>query len=211
MEFIQIEVAERAERGRGAMGRLRRGGQIPAVLYGLQRRTLPLTIPATALEQFLRSGSHLVELSMGGQTRAAILREVQMDPVTDAILHVDFVRVDKDHEIEDDVHVVFRGVAKGASEGGVFHVNRDSLRVRCRPRDIPREIVLDISGLAVGDAIHVRDVAAPPGVVFVGSPDAVVCQVMVYREVVEAPAPAEGAPAEPERIGGRPETPETPE
>ncbi len=74
MEFIQIEVRLRDERGTAAVGRLRREGQIPAVLYGLKGRNLPLSIPAIDLVRFVRSGSHLIELKMGEESRDAILR-----------------------------------------------------------------------------------------------------------------------------------------
>lgn len=199
MEFIQIEVQERAERGSAASAQLRRGGRIPGVLYGLKRRNLPLAVSADELERFLRTGSHLVELRMGERTRPAILREVQVDPISDAILHVDFVRVDKDHEIEDDVPVVFKGIAKGASEGGLFQGLMESVRVRCRPKDIPEEILLDVTPLRVGQAIQVKDVTTLEGVTLTNHPEEIIAQVVALRAVVEHEE--EEAPGEPEVIG----------
>jgi large subunit ribosomal protein L25 len=201
MEFIQIQVAERSESGKGAIGRLRRAGHVPGVLYGLARRNLPLSIPGEELERFLKTRSHLVELRMGDQTRAAILREVQLDPISEQVLHVDFVRVDKDLEIEDHVPIVFKGIAKGTAEGGIFQSLTEDLEVRCRPQLIPAEIVIDVSGLGVHDGIHVKDIPLPEGVAHVGEPDDLVCHVVPVREEAAAAEPgAEAAAAEPEII-----------
>ncbi|MFV1958107.1 MAG: 50S ribosomal protein L25 [Planctomycetota bacterium] len=208
MEFIQIEVSLREERGTRAMGRLRRDDVVPAVLYGLGRRNLPISIPSSELQRFLRTGSHLVELRMGGETREAILREIQIHPVTDEILHLDFIRVEKGAEVEDEVPIVFKGHAKGASEGGLFQPLMDHLRVKARPRDIPKEIVLDIRDLAVGDEIHVRDIDLPEGAKAVPAADEMVAHVVLLRglstdeeeeeEAAEAVGPSS---TEPELIG----------
>lgn len=200
MEFIQIQVVERAERGSRTMRRLRADGRIPGVLYGLQRRNLPIEVTDQELDRFMRTGSHLVELKMGDQTRPAILREVQMDPLTDEILHVDFVRVDKDKEIEDHVPVVLKGRAKGVAEGGLLHHALDEILVRSRPSDIPREIIVDISDLDIGDAINVGDLPAPAGVTFAQDADELVVHVTSMKEE-EVPEPVEGeTAAEPELI-----------
>ena len=153
MEFIQIEVREREERGTAAMNRIRRSGGVPAVLYGLQRRNLPLTIPSRELARFITSGSHLVELKMGEETRDAILREVQQDPLTDEILHVDLVRVDKDRRLDDHVSIRYKGTAAGTREGGLFQPLMDTLAVTARPRDLPEEILLD--ALARCTPVHI--------------------------------------------------------
>ena len=203
MEFIQIEVRERAERGTAAMNRIRRAGGVPAVLYGLQRRNLPLTIPAKELERFIQSGSHLVELKMGDETRDAILREVQQDPLTEEILHVDLIRVDKDRRIDDHVPIRFKGTAVGTREGGLFQPLMDKLAVRARPRDLPEEILLDVAGLHVGDAIHIRDIELPERVECDIGEDEIVAHVVAIRGRAEdeVEAEAEEPAGEPELIG----------
>ncbi len=204
MEFIQIEVQEREERGTAAMNRLRRSGGVPAVLYGLQRRSLSLTIPAKELERFIHSGSHLVELKMGDETRDAILREVQQHPLTDQVLHVDLVRVDKDRRIEDQVPIRYKGTAPGTREGGLFQSLMDHLTVTARPRDLPEEVLLDISQLHVGDAIYVREIELPEPVTCALDDDQLVAHVVAIRgldaeeeEEVEGEEPV----GEPEIVG----------
>jgi large subunit ribosomal protein L25 len=132
--------------------------------------------------------------------RTAILREVQYDPINDDVLHVDFVRVDKDREIEDSVPVIYKGRAKGAGEGGVFQSLRDHVDVRCRPAALPKEIVLEVDHLGLHEGIHARDIKLPEGVSLVTAPAALMCVVTMVK-VEAAATPAEGAPAEPELIG----------
>ncbi|MHC5012136.1 MAG: 50S ribosomal protein L25 [Planctomycetota bacterium] len=203
MEFIQIEVQAREARGKANMRRLRRSGTVPGVLYGLNRRNLPLSVPDAELRRFLKTGSHLVELRMGDQTRPAILRELQMDPLSEDILHVDFVRVDADTEVQDHIPVVFKGTAIGATQGGLFQRVAETLHLSARPRDIPQEIVIDIAALGVGDAIYAKDVDLPSGVSLAQSPDDMVAHVVVLREAAVAEPEEEGEPkaAEPEVIG----------
>ncbi len=205
MEFITLDVKQRESVGKSATRRARRAGSVPIVLYGMQRRNLSLELSFESLEKFLRTGSHLVELRLGADTRPAIVREVQYDPLTSEVIHVDFQRVDKDHEIDDDVPVVLRGVAKGAKEGGVLQHLRDRVGVRARPRDLPKEIVVDISDLGVGDGVHVSQLTLPPGVTPTDEPHTLVVQVTEFRpQIVETPAevidpaavPTAAAPAE---------------
>jgi large subunit ribosomal protein L25 len=201
MDFVQIEVSPREKIGTGQAQRLRRDGHVPAVLYGLKKNALSLTVGLRDLDRFLRTGNRLVELKMSGDTRTAILREIQWDPTTDEILHVDFLRVDKNQEIDDSVPVVFRGRAKGAAEGGVFQALRNTLEVRCKPADLPKEIVVDVEHLAVHQSIHAGEVKLPAGVALRANPGIVLCVVAVVKVEAAAATPAEGAPTEPELIG----------
>lgn len=203
MDFLQIPVTKREKIGSGHALRLRQQGQVPAVLYGLKKDTLPLTVGEGDLGRFLRSGGRLVELKLGETARTAILREVQYDPLTDAVLHVDFVRVDKDQAIEDKVPVVYKGRAKGTAEGGIFQAVRDSLLVAARPADLPREIVVEVDHLAVHQGIHAGEVKLPAGVTLKTPPQALICTVITVKVEAAPAAPAEGA-AEPELIGKKP-------
>lgn len=204
MEFIQIEVKLRDERGSRAMHRLRAVDIVPAVLYGLGRRNLPLAMPEGELERFLRSGSHLIELKMGEETRDAILREVQLDPLSDRVLHVDFQRVDKDVAVETDVPVVYKGQPVGVKEGGLFQGLLERVKLSARPRDLPREILVDISGLAIGDEIKVKDLPTFEAVTYLESEDEFVAHCVAVREPVaseDEEGEGEGSPSEPQMVG----------
>jgi large subunit ribosomal protein L25 len=207
MEFVTIEVQRREKKGTAHSRRLRSGGRVPAVLYGLGKANADLSIADEELERFLKTGSRLVELKLGGETRQAILREIQHDPLSDAIVHVDLQRIDKDHEIETKVPFEFKGIAKGVSEGGVFEAVLQEVLVRATPARLPRVILIDVSGLKLNDALLVKDLPLPEGVkVLQHKPEDHVCHCVPVKIVEVAPvvAAAEGAaPAEPERIGGK--------
>ena len=185
MEYVQIEVARREEKGTTAVNRLRRAGILPGVLYGSGRPNLDLSIQRSEFERFLRSGSHLIRLRMGENVRSAILREVQVDPLTDDYLHADFTRVSDDVEIEDSCHLIFKGRAKGTTEGGVFQSLLEYVQVKALPRDLPGEVILDISELLVGDALRAADVPFEAGVTLITSADETLCQVTSPKAAVE--------------------------
>jgi large subunit ribosomal protein L25 len=185
MEFIQIEVAPREVLGTANANRLRRDGNIPAVLYGMQKRNLALTISGAEVDRFMRTGSHLVELRLGDQVRPAILREMQIDATTDSILHIDFHRVDQDAEVETEIPIVFKGHAAGEREGGMFQALENSVMVRARPRDLPREYVIDINEMHVGDTITVATLEAGQGVTLTQVPETLIAQVTIPKLAVE--------------------------
>lgn len=209
MEFIQIEVAPREALGTANANRLRRDGNIPAVLYGMQKRNLALTIAGAEVDRFMRTGSHLVELRLGDQVRPAILREMQVDATTDSILHIDFHRVDHNAEVETEIPIVFKGHAAGEREGGMFQALENSIMVSARPRDLPREYVLDIGEMHIGDTITVAGFEAGEGVTLTQAPETLIAQVTLPKIAVEedegeadvaaeeGAAEGEDAPAEP--------------
>ena len=166
MEFITIPVESRESLGSSNARRLRRQEAVPAMLYGMGRPNIALTVQRSELERFLRTGSHLVELAMGGRARPAILRELQTDATTDAILHVDFARVDAETPVETEIRVVWKGRAPGEGEGGVFLTAQDTVAISARPRDLPREYVHDISGVHLDEFVTIADLEKRPGVEF---------------------------------------------
>jgi len=206
MDFITIDVARREKKGSTASRKLRETGVIPAVLYGLGRPNADLAIASEELQRFLKTGSKLIDLKLGEKSQQAILRAMQFDPLSDAIVHIDLLRIDKDHEIEVDVDFEFKGLAKGVADGGIFEAVLSSVKVRATPTKLPKSIVVEIGGLNVDDAIHVKDLKLPEGVKVLGhKPDDHVCHCVKPKVVVvEAVPGAEGvATAEPERIGGK--------
>jgi large subunit ribosomal protein L25 len=166
------------------------------------------------MDRFLKTGSRLVELKLGEKTQQALLRDLQYDPLTDDILHVDLVRVDPNTEIEAEVKVEFKGIAKGLAEGGVFEAILGEVLLRATPARLPKGILVDVSGVALNQAIMVKDLPLPEGVkVLRHKPEDHVCHVVVQKVVSLEPATTEAAaaPAEPERIGGKKEEEPAPE
>ena len=216
-----LEATRRDTFGRNNAGRLRRAGQIPAVLYGGPSRAgEPLAVDPKALMHILHSHSGLntliaLTLEGAGETRV-LVKEYQLHPVSHQLMHADFYRVAMDKVLRVTVPVQLIGEAKGVkAQGGVVDfVNRDVV-IECLPADIPEHIIVDVTELMLNDGIRVRDVNT--GGKWKPLSDAELLIVHVVAPKVEAePAPADAAaaasptaPAEPEVIKkGKIEKPE---
>ena len=170
MEFVDLKVERRTATGKGVARKLRRQGQIPAVLYG-EGDSIPLMADPKSLLRALgtEAGSNVIlNLTVvDGQehTRKAMVKEVQVDPVTGMILHADLLAISMERLIEVGVPVELVGVAIGVKEkGGIVNQILRELVVRCLPGAIPDKIVIDVSPLDIGDVLHVTDLPIPGGV-----------------------------------------------
>ncbi len=203
-QTVMLEAKVRKDTGSRAMYKVRREGSIPAVLYGHKEATVPLTISDRDFGAIMRAGQRMVDLKVDGKTQKALIKDVQYDPLGDAILHVDFARVSMTEKITLNVPIVMTGHAPGQAEGGVLDQVLKSLEIRCLPANIPENIKVNISELKIGDSIFVKNVPPVEGVEVVTDPEAIVVTVHAPKEeVVAAPAEevAAAAPAEPEVIG----------
>ncbi|MGC8779051.1 MAG: 50S ribosomal protein L25, partial [Candidatus Caldatribacteriaceae bacterium] len=142
---------------------------------------------------------HLLFLSLEGRETRGIIKEMQRNPVKNEIWHVDFYEVKADQKISLSVPVMVKGEAKGVKEGGILEVMATELEIECLPEAIPEAIVVDVSHLEIGDAIHVRELEVPQGVVVTESPDEVVV-VVTPPEVVEEVTGGEEETVEPKVI-----------
>ena len=206
-----LEAIRRDTFGRNNAGRLRRGGRIPAVLYGgPTREGEPVAVDPKALMQILHSDSGvntLIALKLEGAGDARVLvKEYQLDPVSHRLLHADFFRVAMDKVLRVTVPVHLTGEAKGVkAQGGVVEfVNRD-VAIECLPADIPEHLTVDVTELMLNDGIRVRDLDTGGKWKPVSDADLLIVHVVAPKVEVE-PAPADAvaagpvAPAEPEVI-----------
>jgi large subunit ribosomal protein L25 len=168
MEQIQVEAFIRNQSGKGSARTLRRSGHIPAVFYGPTTQTISLYVRQMDLEKIFKkhSGENLFfQVRLKGEqrdeSRTAMLKELQKDPVSRAYLHVDFYEVSLTKELEVEVGLRIVGKAKGVEKGGMLQEARRDLQIRCLPRNIPEYIEVDVSGLDIGDSLHVRDLQLP--------------------------------------------------
>ena len=163
---LPAETRERA--GKGASRTLRREGRVPAVIYGGKEEPTAIHIEERALVRQLGSGhfmNSIVMVEVGGKPVRTIPKDVALHPVTDRPLHADFLRLSKDAKITVQVPVVFANeeASPGLKKGGVLNVVRHDLELVCESDKIPDEIVLDVTGLDVGDSIHISHVTLPEG------------------------------------------------
>ena len=165
MELIDLKTNIRKTTGNGPARRLRRSGQIPAVLYGPDTESILLSVNALEFEKVLKksiSGQVLLNLIIqNGETftRSAMVRELQTHPVSRDYLHIDFFEIAMDRKIRVKVPVEITGKSKGVEAGGILQIVRRELEMLCLPLRVPESIEVDISDLDVGDSIHIGAIA----------------------------------------------------
>ena len=200
MKQITLNTKPRTEMGRTASKHLRQGGTVPAIIYGdsgVRHLAVDAHEFAMAYRKFAGTVA-LIELKEeGGESHYAIIQELQRNPRTDAFIHIDFKEIVRGKEMEAEIPVTTRGTADGVKNyGGVLEISTHFLRVRCRPRDLPESIVVDVAKLGIGKSIHLGEVAAPEGVTFLGDHDLVVVACVGSSAGASGAEEAEGEEAE---------------
>jgi large subunit ribosomal protein L25 len=205
MASASLSAETRTETGKGVARKLRAAGRVPAVVYGHAREPQALSLPTRELEKLLGSiatGSTVVELTLGGATTKTLIREVQRHPFKKQILHVDFQELVAGEKVTVEIPLVFIGTPEGVRlSGALLEQILHTIEVLVDPANIPNHIDVDVTNLAMGHSLHVRELPLPAGLEVLTDQDATVCAVVAPRAVVEE-TPAEGveAPAEPELI-----------
>lgn len=208
MEEIVLKAEPRTELGTRSARRLRRGGRLPANIYGHKEENVLLTIDAKEFSRFLEAGHRIVSIHFGQKSERGVVKEVQYDAFGTTPVHADFTRIRSDEKIEVEVPVEPIGVPKGVSGGGVLMFPVQELLVSGLPADIPQRYQVNIESLEIGQFLRLKDLAPPPKCAFVGDADTVVIAVTQKREEIPVAAPVEGVPAQPEVIGKKKEEPE---
>ncbi|MCK9603119.1 MAG: 50S ribosomal protein L25 [Candidatus Omnitrophica bacterium] len=216
MEEILLDVETREEIGRADVKNLRKKGFTPAVIYAQGKETLAVKISTHQLISMVhqhRLESMVVHLKLKGDTknksRACLIKEMQHDPVTGNIVHVDFNEISLTKAIKVNVPVVAKGEPVGVKlEGGSLEHILWEVEVECLPTDIPKDIEVDVSQLKIGDAIHIKDIVFPANIKVLSDPGAVVLSVMAPMKEEVPVEPVEGEEKqEPEVIKEKKEVP----
>jgi large subunit ribosomal protein L25 len=167
-EALTLPAEARERAGKGASRALRRDGRVPAVIYGDKQEPTPIHIEERLLRRHLGTGhfmNSIVMIEHDGQSIRTLPKDVAFHPVNDRPLHVDFLRLGKDAKVEVNVPVVFvnEEASPGLKKGGVLNVVRHELELVCDADLIPGEIHIDVTGLEVGDSIHISAITLPEG------------------------------------------------
>jgi large subunit ribosomal protein L25 len=221
MANIELSVERRKEIGKNVARRARAAGKVPAVVYGAKKETVPIYIEARALTTAFRKGAgdnaiYLLKMAGTEQSRHAMIKEINRDPVSRALLHVDFVRVLMDVKVRVPVALELVGVPKGVKqEGGILDFVSREVEIECLPTDIPARLPVDVSEVGMGESYRVGQIPAQPGLRILDDPDKVIAHVAhpaKEEEVAAAPVEAAATATEPEVIkkGKLEETPEEP-
>ena len=210
---VTLEATARDTFGKNEARRTRRGGKVPAVLYGGDgKEATPIAVEPRALLKILHSDSGqntLISLKLagGGDTRV-LVKDFQLDPITHHILHADFYRVAMDRLLTVMIPVVVKGTPQGVKQqGGLLEFIRREIEIECLPGDIPEHVEVDVSELMLHQGIRVRDLPVSPKWKALSEPEMMLVHVIMPK-AEEAPATAEAAataatpavPAEPEVI-----------
>lgn len=171
MSNIKLAAESRKEFGKGAARRLRRANQTPAVLYGHGGETVHIALPAHATLLALKHHNALFELTVDGETRLAVAKDVQRNPIKDTIEHIDFLLVRKGEKIQVEVDVL----VVGESAPGTIHVvESQTITVEAEATNLPTGIEVSVAGLAAGTRITAGDLVLPEGTSLVVDADSVV-------------------------------------
>ena len=163
MNNIELQATTRTGTGNGPARALRREGRVPAILYGPADKPQMLSVGTHDFEEVVKEGNvgrsifNLV-IDGGKETKAAMIKELQIHPVHHGLIHVDFYAVDMARKVRVNVPVTATGKSKGVETGGMLQIIRRELEVLCLPNAIPQEITIDITELDVGQSVHVEDI-----------------------------------------------------
>ncbi len=204
MERSSLKVVERKKSGKGVARSLRRNGFIPAVIYRggastpieINKKDIALFISKAAGEQLI------VNLDFGGNSKQAILKDYQVDPVDNTLLHADFQEILATEELKVFVHLIIKGEPVGVKrDGGILQHGLRELEIQCLPDKMPGHIDVDVSALKLNQSIHVRDLNLGEGIKILTDPEEVIATVTSLKAEAVPATEVEGQEtAEPEVV-----------
>jgi large subunit ribosomal protein L25 len=208
MASATLSAETRNDRGKGVARKLRAAGRVPGVVYGHGREPQSLSLVARDLDKLLShiaAGSTVIELTLGTGTTKTLIREIQRHPFKKQILHIDFMELVAGEKVIVDIPLVFVGIPEGVRlSGALLEQIVHSIEVNVDPSNIPNHIDVDVTNLAMGHSLHVRDLVLPAGLEVLTDEDTTICAVIAPRAVLEETPAVEGdaaaAVGEPELI-----------
>ncbi len=197
MEQLKLQAKVRNTSGKGPARRTRREGNIPAVMYKKGEPTISIAVRGESLYEALEKGRNtLINLTVegqnGGEEHTVMIKDLQRDPIKSKVIHVDFIGIDLGVPLDVEVPLKLKGLAVGTKAGGILQQVLYSINVRCLPRNIPRELEVDVTELNLGESIHVKDVTMPEGAECIEDLEYTVASVVAPRvEAIAASAEEE--------------------
>jgi len=198
MKEVILAASQRNSTGKGAARQSRMAGNIPGVIYGPELDPLPLELNEKDFRVAIKQASgfsSIIDLDINGKINKVIIRDLQRDPVTNEVIHIDFHAVSMNKPINLSIPVKIVGIPIGVkTEGGILETTMRELEISCLPTDIPEQFELDVSELAIGDSIHVEDLEIPK-VKILAEPQRTVVVVAAPTVIKEAETTEEEAEA----------------
>ena len=164
MQTVTVTAQERSSFGKSSNNTLRKEGRIPAVIYSKDSVKHCSVTEADLKHLVYTPDFKLAEVSVGGASAKCTLQDIQFHPVTDNIVHVDFLELVPGHALKVSVPVKFKGVSPGVKGGGKLMQSLRKVKIKCNPENIVPELFVDISELELGFAVRIRDIDLPDGI-----------------------------------------------
>lgn len=209
MKEVALIASPRTSVGRGSARRTRQTGSIPAVVYGPETEPFSIAIEERAFRAAMKSAggtSAIYNLEVDDKRNKVVIREIQRDPVTNEITHLDFLAISMTKSLHISIPIHFVGTARGVkTDGGIMQTTMRELEISCLPSDIPEYVEVNVDDLGIGDSIHVRDLSIPKTqvlselqrtVVVISAPTVMKVEEPTAEEIAAAEEAAEEAPAE---------------
>ena len=203
MSELHIKAAVRDAVGKGESRRLRHSGKIPCTLYGVEKKSVSLSISRREFEKLLSETRSVFVVDFGEHKQRTVVKDIQYHPVKGTMIHVDLMRVKAGQEINVSVPLKFVGTAAGEKTGGVFQEVRADIDVTCLPKYLPDNLEIDITDLEIGDSIRVSDLSFEH-ITIKTDPTSVLCSITIPRKIEEE-VPEEGELEELEEEAAEPE------
>ena len=168
-DITTISASERERVGKGSARAARRAGLVPAVIYGDKKEPLGINMSSREITKIVHQPGifgRLLNIEVGGKKNTVLTRDIQFHPVSDIIMHMDFLRVSGSAKVAVGVPVEFinEDICPALKIGGVLNVVRHEVELNCPATDIPEKITIDLDGLKIGDSIHISAIELPEGV-----------------------------------------------
>ena len=208
MEQKTLSADVRSELKTAAARRLRRTGKIPAIIYG-HREPVPVAIDGLDFNRKFKalSESQIIRITVDGEPYDCLIKDYEEDILTGELKHIDFFEIEAGKALRANISIHLTGSAAGVREGGILEQPLHEVEVECLPQDLPDSFQVDISGLAIGESVHVAQLSPPEGVKILTHEDQVIALVAAARLEVEEPTEEEeieeGEEAEVGEQGGR--------
>ncbi len=188
MEITKVSAEKRQQLGKGEVKRLRKEGFVPGILYGNNVANLNLTFSEKELRKIALGSGQIIKVAVVGEGEHNVLiRDYQKHPITKEVIHLDLFEVSMTEKLTTVTAIVISGEAKGVGQGGILQLGAREVDIECLPVDIPESIVVDISGLDLGETVKVGDLAVPSGVTILSDPEQIIVSIVApqYEEETE--------------------------
>ncbi len=202
---LLLEAQIREHTGSKAAARVRKQGQLPAIVYGHKQDSVAIALDAHDFAEGLRHGHRLMDVKIDGKTQKTIVKDLQYDYLGRDIVHADLMRVDVTEALRVTVPIELKGTAQGTHEGGIIEEHADHIEIECLVTNMPESIVVSVKELGVGQGIHAGEIALPDGVTLVSSPETLLVACHIVAAAKSTEELEEEAPTAPEVIGEKKE------